>query len=758
MLPAKDMHAEMPDINPMLNPGVRAQSPSLPFLSSLKGRPHMKILRTHWLASIYLLVASSIHLLAAPTVLTFGETATGTISAAAQINQYTFTANANDIIDIAAVRTSGGLSPKIQLFTSSGTVIPLPNAPNCLSTTIEEFPVKLPASNNNSYSIWFSDCSSTYTGNYDMYLQRLNNPVGAVTMSYGQTASGTITYGVQNNTYTFSATKGDLIDFTVARSGNFAPRLRLFSAGALIGSAVNSGCLSPEVEWNGVSIPATGTYILLVGDCSNTYTGGYSIYSQRTNNPSGASALLWGQSQSGAINSAAQSNTYTFSGTSGDNIDLTVTRSGNLSPKIRIYGPLEVGLVTSANVPSGGCLNTVSTISNFQLAETGTYTVLIGDCTDVYTGTYSMTGECKGVCSLAAPVLTTMSPSSAPAGSPAITVTLTGANFVNVDANSYAEWVANSTELSTQWISTTELKAVIPSNDLKSPGVYPVKVCTPAPGLGCSGELNFTVLGPVISSLSPSSATAGGPAFTLTVNGVNLVSGSVVKWNGTALTTTWISNTQLTAAVPAADIVTAGTYPITVTNSLGTSPAVSYTVNDPLPVLTSISPSTIIAGGTGFTLTATGSGFVHASKIYWNGAALTTTYVSATELQAPIPATDILDGDISVTVFNPTPAGGTSAAKTLAIDNPVPVLMTVAPTSATHGGAAFTLTANGFDFNEGAKILWNGVALTTTFVSDMQLTATVPATDIAAAGTATVTVTNPAPTPSASNGVAFTIK
>jgi len=32
--------------------------------------------------------------------------------------------------------------------------------------------------------------------------------------------------------------------------------------------------------------------------------------------------------------------------------------------------------------------------------------------------------------------------------------------------------------------------------------------------------------------LSPTSATAGGPAFTLTVNGTNFMTGSIVRWNG----------------------------------------------------------------------------------------------------------------------------------------------------------------------------------------------------------------------------------
>lgn len=71
-------------------------------------------------------------------------------------------------------------------------------------------------------------------------------------------------------------------------------------------------------------------------------------------------------------------------------------------------------------------------------------------------------------------------------------------------------------------------------------------------------------------------ATPGGPAFTLTVNGSMFVSGATVNWNGHPLKTTFVSRSQLTAAVPATDIATASTASITVANS-GTA-VVSNTV------------------------------------------------------------------------------------------------------------------------------------------------------------------------------------
>lgn len=71
---------------------------------------------------------------------------------------------------------------------------------------------------------------------------------------------------------------------------------------------------------------------------------------------------------------------------------------------------------------------------------------------------------------------------------------------------------------------------------------------------------------PTITALSPSTATRGGPAFTLTVNGSNFVSGAAVQWNGSARLTTLVNDNQLTAQITADDIVVAGAEKVTVIN------------------------------------------------------------------------------------------------------------------------------------------------------------------------------------------------
>jgi hypothetical protein len=70
----------------------------------------------------------------------------------------------------------------------------------------------------------------------------------------------------------------------------------------------------------------------------------------------------------------------------------------------------------------------------------------------------------------------------------------------------------------------------------------------------------------VSQPLSPTAVVPGGAAFTLTVNGTGFVSGSTVKWNGSARTTSFVSTSQLTANIPASDVANANTASVTVVN------------------------------------------------------------------------------------------------------------------------------------------------------------------------------------------------
>jgi hypothetical protein len=81
---------------------------------------------------------------------------------------------------------------------------------------------------------------------------------------------------------------------------------------------------------------------------------------------------------------------------------------------------------------------------------------------------------------------------------------------------------------------------------------------------------------------------------------------------------------------------------------------------------------------------------------------------------------------------------------TISAVNPVPAISSLGATHA-PGGAAFSLTINGANFEAKSVVNFNGKPETTTFISATKLSATIPASNVAIVGSMNVTVTNPAP-------------
>jgi trimeric autotransporter adhesin len=371
-------------------------------------------------------------------------------------------------------------------------------------------------------------------------------------------------------------------------------------------------------------------------------------------------------------------------------------------------------------------------------------------------------------------VLTFVSPSTALVGGPGFTITANGAGFVT---GALILW--NGKALTTTLVSSIQLTAPVPASDLATAGT--VQVAVQIPGSAQSGTnvnnttttevsniVLFTIgpaLGtpPAITSLSASiTSSASTPycssqGFTLTVNGTNFTSDAAVNWNGAAQPTTFVGATQLTASIPAPQSAFPGTTVVTVTNSVGTSSSLPFTLSTPAtplaaPTIISLSQTSAAAGSPALVLSVTGTNLLPCSVVQWVNASsvttpLTTTFVSATQLNATVPASDFLSaGNSQVKVLTLGPGGGTSGGIQFTI---VPPSITSLSSSTTSSNttpscspSGFTLTVNGANFVSGSVVDWNNSARATTFVSSTQLTASIPATDIAFNGTASISVSN----------------
>jgi hypothetical protein len=101
--------------------------------------------------------------------------------------------------------------------------------------------------------------------------------------------------------------------------------------------------------------------------------------------------------------------------------------------------------------------------------------------------------------------------------------------------------------------------------------------------------------------------------------------------------------------------------------------------------------------------------------------------------------------------------GGGDGTASVTPENPVPRITSLAPDNADAEDAPFMLTVNGSEFLPSSSVLWNETSLPTTYVSAAQLTAAVPNTGLANAGTAHVKVRNPVPGGGTSAEAIFTI-
>jgi hypothetical protein len=146
---------------------------------------------------------------------------------------------------------------------------------------------------------------------------------------------------------------------------------------------------------------------------------------------------------------------------------------------------------------------------------------------------------------------------------------------------------------------------------------------------------------------------------------------------------------------------------------LASSRELTITVNNPTPVLSSLLPSSIGAGGADLNLNVIGSGFVANSIVRWNGNGRPTNYTSPTQLSATIPATDIASpGTAAISVFNTTPGGGTSNSLTFTIGSPCSFGIT--PPGQQFSAASGTGTVN---ITATAGCAWTAVSNTTSFIT-----------------------------------------
>lgn len=253
---------------------------------------------------------------------------------------------------------------------------------------------------------------------------------------------------------------------------------------------------------------------------------------------------------------------------------------------------------------------------------------------------------------------------------------------------------------------------------------------------------------PSVTSVSPSTITAGASATTLTVTGTNFTASSIVQVNAVAVPTTYNSATQLSAVIPAAQLVVGGSFSVSVSNGTTASAASPLQVTNPVPAISSLIPAAFLTGSANTTVAVVGTGFTPASTVRVQTNARSTSYVSPTQLNITLTAADLsAPGSLSIDASNPTPGGGSSSAVSAAVNNPAPTIASVSPTVVlSNATTPNTINVVGTNLLSGITTATiNGSARAITVTSQTQASVQLTADDQKSVGRLTLQLTNPAP-------------
>ncbi len=370
------------------------------------------------------------------------------------------------------------------------------------------------------------------------------------------------------------------------------------------------------------------------------------------------------------------------------------------------------------------------------------------------------------------PHLNQISPNFTSTGGPGLVLSAFGSGF---QPNSVVRW--NGSERATTYVNGGELHANITAGDIAANTTAAIDVFTP--GGGDSADINFYVSDIAVNTVNPTSVLVSSGPFTLTVSGSGFQPGDQVLWSGSQMpfSTTYVNANTLTVDIPGSWIIFPEAATIAVQSGVVQSNAVPFSVNNPTPALTSLSPDSAPSGTPGLVLTVTGSGFVEGfeggfapgprglrtfggTTVRVNGDPRPTTFVDPATLEISLTGDDLASpGSLAIVANNVGPGGGTTNTLffTVFALNPPPVVGSLSPPAAVVGATNLQVLVSGSGFVPQSVVNWNGSPRATTFLSPTTLSVLLLDGDLAAPAVANITVFSPSPGGGTSAPLPFTV-
>ncbi|MBM4161892.1 MAG: T9SS type A sorting domain-containing protein [Ignavibacteria bacterium] len=441
------------------------------------------------------------------------------------------------------------------------------------------------------------------------------------------------------------------------------------------------------------------------------------------------------------------------SGTLGATLNVTLTGTGFIS------GSTTVTFDTSITVNSVTVGSSTSLSANITISA-GTSTGLRNvSATNPSPGggTATLSNAFNVIAGNPMPTLASIAPTSAGLGA-TLDITLTGTGFANgVSTPSFGSDVTvNSFTVN----SSTQITANVTVPASAAIGARTVEVTNSPPGGGTATLTNALAIeypAPSLGSIAPNTASRG-QTLDVVISGDGYYSGITSVSFGAGVTVnslTITSTTQLTANITVGANASAGLRSVAVNNAGpgggSTTLQNSFTINNPAPALTSVSPT---SGNRGQILSVVlrGSNFITGLSSVSFGPDITvntTSVDSATQITVNIAISpSAATGSRDVTVTHPAPGGGTTTLTgAFTIGNPVPTLSGASPNTGARG-QTMSVTLSGTNFINGVTSVSFGSGITvnsTTISSITEATVNISIALDAALGSRDISVTNAAP-------------
>ena len=204
----------------------------------------------------------------------------------------------------------------------------------------------------------------------------------------GKTQAGTLVLPIDINVWTFAGAVGEQVLVRVRPTSSMEANVRVVRPdGSVLCSTfrVDSGTL----ELATCVVDQAGSHFILVSDTSTDEAGTYNLLLQRFNPPVNATTITFGETLSGVIDLPLDVDPYSFNGTIGDQVQLTMTRTlGGIDPQIRTYRP------DGSNIPGCSSSTTGSVlVVSCTLDASGDHGILLSDSGGDETGNYDLTLE-----------------------------------------------------------------------------------------------------------------------------------------------------------------------------------------------------------------------------------------------------------------------------------------------------------------------------------------------------------------------------